>query len=194
MCEETPTSSLEFSFVTELLLDAFSNLRKDIKNLNTTWIWDLSWWTELFRFLSIWAAAKKGDNLLVFFEVSEANKGQLISHKGLRSGECLYIAFVVFDLVKIAGVYVAAELWDHRGNRCHRRGGRGERQKERWQNHQVVQLLSKGLVWVLFKPHKKFLIGAIVQLLTLTVSDGVKGPLVVFEERVLLDLLNTIST
>lgn len=166
MCEETPTSSLEFSFVTELLLDAFSNLRKDIKNLNTTWIWDLSWWTERFRFLSIWAAAKKGDNLLVFFEVSEANKGQLISHKGLRSGECLYIAFVVFDLVKIAGVYVAAELWDHRGNRCHRRGGRGERQKETWIAGKKKGCVNKtirrcsccptGLVLVLFTHTKSF--------------------------------------
>lgn len=35
MCEKTPTSSLELSFVTELLLDAFSNLRKEIKKLNT---------------------------------------------------------------------------------------------------------------------------------------------------------------
>lgn len=70
----------------------------------------------------------KGDHLLVLFEVSEANKGQLISHKGLRSGECLYIAFVIFDLIKVAGVYVTAELWDHRGNRCHR-GGRGRGRK-----------------------------------------------------------------
>lgn len=70
----------------------------------------------------------KGDNLLVLFEVSEANKGQLISHKGLRSGECLYIAFVVFNLIKVAGVYVTAELWDHRGNRC-KRGGRGRGRK-----------------------------------------------------------------
>lgn len=51
MCTETPTSSLEFSFGTELLLGAFSNLRKEIKNP------DLSW-TEPFRFSSVWAAAK----------------------------------------------------------------------------------------------------------------------------------------
>lgn len=34
-CEETPTSSLELSFVAELLLNAFSNLRKEMKTLST---------------------------------------------------------------------------------------------------------------------------------------------------------------
>lgn len=85
----------------------------------------------------------KGDNLLVLFEVSEANKGQLISHKGLRSGECLYIAFVVFDLIKVAGVYVTAELWDHRGNRCERGGkGRG-RKTEKEVNRRKKEVLRK---------------------------------------------------
>lgn len=74
---------------------------------------------------------RKTDHSLVFFEVSEANKGQLVSHKGLGSGECLHIAFVIFDLVKIAGVYVAAELWDHRGNRCQRKDGEKERRKRK---------------------------------------------------------------
>lgn len=55
-------------------------------------------------------------NSLVLFEVGEANEGQLISHKGLRLGKRLHVAFVIFNLVKIAGVYVAAELRNHRGD------------------------------------------------------------------------------
>lgn len=85
----------------------------------------------------------KGDNLLVLFEVSEANKGQLISHKGLRSGECLYIAFVVFDLIKVAGVYVTAELWDHRGNRCEMGGGGRGRKTEKEVNRRKKEVLRK---------------------------------------------------
>lgn len=145
MCKETLTSSLELSFVTELLLDAFSNLRKEIKELNTNWIQNPiicldAHWTVL----NLEPMRKnKGDNLLVLFEVSEANKGQLISHKGLRSGECLYIAFVVFNLIKVASVYVTAELWDHRGNRCKRGGmGRG-RKTEKEVNRRKKEELRK---------------------------------------------------
>lgn len=145
MCEKTPTSSLELSFVTELLLDAFSNLRKEIKKLNTNRIrnpiicLDGHWTVLILEPMS----KNKGDNLLVLFEVSEANKGQLISHKGLRSGECLYIAFVVFDLIEVAGVYVTAELWDHRGNRCEM-GGRGRgRKTEKEVNRRKKEVLRK---------------------------------------------------
>lgn len=81
----------------------------------------------VFSSWSLWDTARKTDNLLVFFEVREANKGQLISHKGLRRGECFYITFVIFNLIKIAGVYVTAQLRDHRGNRW----WRSEREEER---------------------------------------------------------------
>lgn len=60
---------------------------------------------------------RKTDDLLVFFKVCEANKGQLISNEGLRCGECFDIAFVIFNLIKITGIYVTAQLWDHRSNR-----------------------------------------------------------------------------
>lgn len=60
---------------------------------------------------------RKTDNLLVFFKVCEANERQLISNKGLRCGECFNIAFVIFNLIKIAGIYVTAQLWDNRSNR-----------------------------------------------------------------------------
>lgn len=83
-------------------------------------------------FQSPWDTATKIDNLLIFFEVSEANKWQLISHKGFGCGECLYIAFVIFYLIKIAGVYVTAELWDHGGNRCQS----SERQQEKNKSEQ----------------------------------------------------------
>jgi len=53
---------------------------------------------------------------LVVFEIGEADKGQLVPDVGLRSGERFHVALVVFDLVEIAGVYVTAQLWDHRGD------------------------------------------------------------------------------
>lgn len=62
------------------------------------------------------------EDLLVLFEVAEANKWQLISDESLRCGECFDVAFVIFDLVKIAGVYVAAQLRDHRGDSWSEKG------------------------------------------------------------------------
>lgn len=146
----------------------------------------------------------KTDNLLVFFEVSEANKGQLISHKGLRSGECLHIAFVIFNLIKIAGVYVTTELWDHRGNRCQERWREREKERGRAQQISVVIKKKKEVPWKQNDQTNNYFEAAAAgqsdmrgfqfkPLIELTVSNGVKGPLVVFEEGVLLDLLHAVS-
>lgn len=168
------------------------------------------WCTEVFWFRSLWDTATKIDNLLIFFEVGETNKRQLISHKGLGCGECLYIAFVIFNLIKIAGVYVTAELWDHGGNRCQSSERQQEKNKSEQQrkkrkccliksfsliNNLMLQLLFHRLLCLLFTSHKKGLTDAACwTVVTLTVSDCVEGPQVVFEERVSLDFLHTIST
>lgn len=60
---------------------------------------------------------KTDSDSLVFFEVSEANKGELVSDEGLRFGERLHVAFVIFNLVEVTGVYVTAQLRDHGGHR-----------------------------------------------------------------------------
>lgn len=71
---KVPTSPFEFSWVTEELLEALSNLKKEMNKINTKLrpqlkkIYKLSCWKLLEK-------AREADNLLVLFEVSEANKG-----------------------------------------------------------------------------------------------------------------------
>lgn len=82
--------------------------------------------------------------LLVFFKVSKANKRQLISNESLRCGESFHIAFVFFNLVKIAGVYVTAELWDHGCDGWGRSKKRGRKEKKKvWMAGKMKEVLCK---------------------------------------------------
>lgn len=171
---------------------------------------------EVFKSRSLWDIVRKTDHLLVFFEVREANKGQLISHKSLWRGECFYVAFVIFNLIKVAGVYVAAQLWDHRGNRWRRsereEKGKSLNRREKKGKCRVKKSFSLINNLMLYSDaaavpeefaavqclsdtqRPVFTEAACWTVVTLTVSDGVEGPLVVPEEGVSLDFLHAVST
>ena len=74
-------------------------------------------------------SGRGGGNLLVLLEVGEPHEGKLVAHKGSGLGEGV-APFDLLNVVKVAGVDVTAQLWDHRG---HRWGGgeRGRRREER---------------------------------------------------------------
>ena len=57
-------------------------------------------------------------NVLVSTVVGEAHEGELVANKGLWCGEGLLLPAVLLDVVKVAGVDVAAELRHHGRRRC----------------------------------------------------------------------------
>lgn len=57
-------------------------------------------------------------NSLVFFEISEADEWELVSHKGFGRREGLDVSFIIFYVVKVTGVDVAVELRHHWSHSC----------------------------------------------------------------------------
>lgn len=57
-------------------------------------------------------------DLLLIAVVSEAYKGELVSHKCLRYWEGLLFTSILLDVVKVTGVDVAAQFRHYWGSRC----------------------------------------------------------------------------
>lgn len=62
--------------------------------------------------------------LLVFFKVGEPHEGKLIANEGFGCRKGLNFSFILLYLIKITGVYVTAQLWNHRGCSWVENGGK----------------------------------------------------------------------
>lgn len=56
-------------------------------------------------------------NILLVAVVGEANKGELVAHEGLWYRKRLFFPSVLFDVIKVTGVNVAAQLRHNWGGR-----------------------------------------------------------------------------
>lgn len=69
---------------------------------------------------------------LVLLEVSEADKWQLVAHKGSGWSKGLSISFIFLYVVKVSGVYVTVQLWHNWGHSWTTEAERGrEREREK---------------------------------------------------------------
>lgn len=115
-CKNFHTKRATFCSSENLLYSKVPLLRTEVYKVST----NLHLYAQQYREIKI-------KHSLVLLEVCEANKWQLVAHKGSGWRKGLNISFIILYVVEVTGVYVTVQLWH---NWSH--SWRTETERESW--------------------------------------------------------------